>query len=115
MDNCIFCKIVSGEISADKVYEDEDVMAFRDVNPAAKVHVLVVPKKHYGSLNELSASEDCAYIMEKIIKAVNKIAVSEKLTGGYRLIANTGEDAGQTVHHLHFHVLGGEKLPVKII
>ena len=108
MCDCIFCKIISGDIPSTKVYEDETVFAFRDINPQAPTHILVVPKEHIGSVAELtaeniSAAGDC-------LLAAAKIAESEGLTGGYRVISNIGADAGQTVKHLHFHVLGGVRM-----
>lgn len=112
-DNCLFCKIISGEIPSAKVYEDESVYAFRDINPQAPVHVLVVPKEHIPSALELDghscrAAADC-------FAAIAKIAKSEGLENGFRVINNCGEDGGQTVKHLHFHLLGGVKLSEKIL
>ena len=106
--DCIFCKIVSGEIPSKKVYEDEKILAFNDLNPQAKVHVLVIPKKHILCVDEIdsSNSETVAYIFEKI----PVIAKSLGLSDGYRVITNCGDDACQSVKHLHFHILGGEKL-----
>ena len=107
--DCIFCKIISGDIPSAKVYEDEHCYAFRDINPQAPVHVLVVPKKHIASVDEITAENgDC---VAAIFKAIPKIAAAEGLTNGYRVITNCGEDACQTVKHLHFHVMGGKKLP----
>ena len=106
--DCIFCKIVAGEIPSAKVYEDENVYAFRDIQPQAPVHVLVVPKAHIASADEVSA-ENAALVAE-IFKAIPKIAKAEDLTNGYRVITNCGEDGCQSVKHLHFHVLGGKKL-----
>ena len=106
--DCIFCKIVAGEIPSAKVYEDENVYAFRDIQPQAPVHVLVVPKTHIASADEVSA-ENAALVAE-IFKAIPKIAKAEGLTNGYRVITNCGEDGCQSVKHLHFHVLGGKKL-----
>ena len=106
--DCIFCKIVAGEIPSAKVYEDENVYAFRDIQPQAPVHVLVVPKAHIASSDEVS-TENAALVAE-IFKAIPKIAKAEGLTNGYRVITNCGEDGCQSVKHLHFHVLGGKKL-----
>ena len=106
--DCIFCKIIAGEIPSAKVYEDENVYAFRDIQPQAPVHVLVVPKTHIASADEVSA-ENAALVAE-IFKAIPKIAKAEGLTNGYRVITNCGEDGCQSVKHLHFHVLGGKKL-----
>ncbi len=109
MSNCIFCKIIAGEIPSTKVYEDELVYAFRDINPMAPVHVLVVPKQHIASADEVSA-KNSSYIAA-IFEAIPKIAATEGLSNGYRVITNCGEDGCQSVKHLHFHVLGGKKLP----
>ena len=109
MSNCIFCKIIAGEIPSAKVYEDDAVYAFRDINPMAPVHVLIVPKAHIESANDITA-ENAAYVA-RIFEAIPKIAASEGLTNGYRVITNCGEDGCQSVKHLHFHLLGGKKLP----
>ena len=108
MADCLFCKIAAGEIPSTKVYEDEDVFAFRDINPQAPVHILVIPKKHIGSVDEVTAqnSDIVAYIFEKI----PAIAKAAGITNGYRVISNCGNDACQSVHHLHFHILGGAQL-----
>ena len=104
MEDCLFCKIAAGDIPSKKLYEDEQVVAFYDIAPQAKVHFLVIPKKHISSAAALT-EEDGALLG-------HVFAVIAKLANGYRVISNVGEDAGQTVKHLHFHVLGGEKLPV---
>lgn len=109
MSDCLFCKIIEGVIPSTKVYEDEYVYAFRDIEPMAPVHVLVVPKVHIPSADGVNA-ENSAYVA-RIFEAIPKIAASEGLTNGYRVITNCGEDACQTVKHLHFHILGGKKLP----
>ncbi len=114
MDNCIFCKIVKGDIPSTKVYEDEKVLAFRDINPVAPVHIIIIPKLHIANVNELT--QENAEIMGDIHLAAKKIA--EKLgiaKEGYRLINNCGENAGQTVFHLHYHLIGGLKLGASII
>ena len=108
MNDCLFCRIIAGEIPSTKVYEDEDVFAFRDINPQAPTHILVVPKEHVGSVAELNA--DNAALAAKCLLAAGKIAAAEGLDGGYRIVSNCGADAGQTVHHLHFHILGGKRL-----
>lgn len=109
MSNCIFCKIVNGEIPCSKVYEDEKVLAFNDINPAAPVHVLVIPKQHIGSVLELNESN--ISITVDIFNAVNKIARQLGLEkDGFRVVANTGVNGGQTVAHLHYHILGGRSL-----
>ena len=108
-DNCIFCKIIKGEIPSTKVYEDELVCAFNDINPAAKIHILVIPKKHINSLKELT-EEDEKYVWA-IHKAINKIARNQGFAeSGYRVIVNCGKDAGQEVMHIHYHILAGEKI-----
>ena len=109
MTNCIFCKIINGEIPSSKVYEDDNVYAFRDINPMAPVHVLVVPKTHIASADGIDA-ENSAYVA-RIFEAIPKIAASEGLVNGYRVITNCGSDACQSVKHLHFHILGGKQLP----
>lgn len=104
MKDCLFCKIVAGEIPSTKVYEDEKVFAFRDINPQMPVHVLIVPKEHYSFLGDGLSNEDTGYLFN----AAKKIADIEGiLESGYRVIVNIGDDAQQTVHHLHVHVLGG--------
>lgn len=110
--DCLFCKIIDGSIPSTKVYEDDSVFAFRDINPEAPVHILVIPKKHIASMDEVN--EENAELVAKIFTAIPKIAKSEGLTNGYRVISNCGEDAGQSVFHLHFHVVGGTKLPLHI-
>lgn len=112
MDNCLFCKIISGEIPSSKVYEDEFVFAFRDINPQMPTHILVVPKEHIASVAELNASN--SMIAAKCLEAAATIAEQEGLTNGYRIVSNVGDDAGQTVHHLHFHILGGGRMEDKM-
>ena len=107
--NCIFCKIIAGEIPSAKVYEDEHVFAFRDINPQTPVHILVVPKVHMESTDAVNG-ENSVYVA-KIFEAIPKIAAEAGLANGYRVITNCGEDACQTVKHLHFHVMGGRALP----
>ncbi|MDX6197799.1 MAG: histidine triad family protein [Actinomycetota bacterium] len=106
--SCLFCGIVAGEIPATVVYETERTLAFRDLNPGAPMHVLVVPRDHHANAGEL-AEADPAYAGE-VLAAAAAVARQEGLTGGYRLVANTGDDAGQTVDHLHVHVLGGRRM-----
>ena len=113
MSDCLFCKIAAGEIPSTCVYEDEDVFAFRDINPQAPVHVLVVPKIHIGSVSEINA--DNAAAASRCLEVIGGIAEKEGLENGYRVISNCGPDAGQTVHHLHFHILGGVKMGEKIV
>ncbi len=109
MSDCLFCKIIAGEIPSTKVYEDDAVYAFRDINPMAPTHVLIVPKTHIASADGVDA-ENSAYVA-KIFEAIPKIANAEGLVNGYRVITNCGEDGCQSVKHLHFHLLGGKKLP----
>ena len=114
MEDCLFCKIVKGEIPSTKVYEDDEVLAFEDINPAAPIHILVIPKKHISSIVELN--EENKDIVGKIFITINKIAKENGfLEDGFRVISNCGENAGQTVKHLHFHILAGKKLGEKII
>lgn len=106
--NCLFCKIIKGEIPSAKVYENEYVYAFRDIQPQAPVHVLIVPKMHLCSADEVNA-ENSIYVA-KIFEAIPEIAKAEGLAEGYRVITNCGKHACQSVSHLHFHVLGGKQL-----
>ena len=113
MENCLFCKIIAGEIPSKKVYEDENVYAFHDINPNAPVHVLVIPKVHIASIQEVG--EDNLPAVTAVLKAIPVIAEQLGLAeNGYRVITNCGEDGGQSVKHLHFHILGGKKLPVTL-
>jgi histidine triad (HIT) family protein len=110
--DCLFCKIINGDIPSSKVYEDEDVLAFKDINPNAKVHVLVIPKLHIACADEINGenSAEIAYIFEKI----PFIARQAGIVNGYRIISNCGDDGCQSVKHLHFHIIGGEKLSEKM-
>ena len=110
--SCLFCKIVAGEIPSTKVYEDDLVLAFRDINPAAPTHILVIPKTHIGSVAEITAEN--SGVVAHIFQVIPQIAAAEGLTGGYRVISNCGADAGQSVHHLHFHILGGRALSLEM-
>ena len=110
MSDCLFCKIIAGDIPSNKVYEDDLCYAFNDIAPQAPVHFLVIPKQHIDSVAAITAENSA--VVAKSFEVIAKLAAQEGLTGGYRVISNVGEDAGQTVKHLHFHVLGGEKLPV---
>ena len=110
--DCIFCKIVNGEIPSNKAYEDDKVLAFYDLEPQAPVHILVVPKEHVASVDEISAEN--SILVSKIFEAIPEIAKAEGLTGGYRVITNCGDDACQSVKHLHFHILGGAQLVEKM-
>ena len=114
MEDCIFCKIIKGEIPSTKVYEDDKVLAFKDINPAAPIHVLVIPKKHIE--NVLEINEENKEITSDIFLAINKIAKQLGIDkDGFRIINNCGKDAGQEVMHLHFHILAGAKLGEKIV
>ena len=113
MDDCIFCKIIKGEIPSKKVYEDEEFLAFHDINPAAPIHILVIPKKHISMLTELKQTDEA--LMGKMFTIINKIAKQEGFEKeGYRVIVNCGKNSGQEVMHIHFHILGGMKLGEKI-
>ena len=112
MSDCLFCKIIAGDIPSTKVYEDELVLAFRDIAPQAPIHILVIPKEHIASVAEIN--EKNSAVISHIFEVIAKIAKEEDLVGGYRVVSNCGDDAGQTVHHLHFHILGGKKLNVEM-
>ena len=112
MSNCLFCKIIGGEIPSTKVYEDELVFAFRDIAPQAPTHILVVPKAHIESCNGITA--DNSAVVAHIFEVIPQIAKEEGLENGYRVVSNCGVDAGQTVHHLHFHILGGKQLALEM-
>lgn len=106
MSDCLFCRIVRKEIPSEILFEDDDVLAFRDINPQAPVHFLVIPKKHIDSLTGVGPAEE--RLMARIVAAINNIAEKQGLlAGGFRVVTNIGREAGQTVGHLHFHVLGG--------
>ena len=108
MADCLFCKIIAGEIPSSKVYEDEFCYAFRDINPQAPVHVLVVSKEHVANVQEAAALSDEA--LAAVIRAIGRIAQQEKLDNGFRVVTNCGKDACQSVNHLHFHILGGRQM-----
>ena len=112
MENCIFCKIAAGEIPSTKVYEDEQVLAFRDINPMAPTHILVIPKTHIPSVAGIT--EENANLVAHIFTVIPQIAEKEGLVNGYRVVSNCGPDAGQTVPHLHFHILGGRELTLEM-
>lgn len=109
-EDCVFCKIVEGKIPSTKVYEDDEVLAFKDINPIAPIHILIIPKKHIKSLTELNDDKLLSHIFKVIKEVAKSQGVEEK---GYRVITNVGEDGGQAVKHLHFHVIGGKKLPTR--
>ena len=106
--DCLFCKIIAGEIPSTKVYEDEKVLAFRDIAPMAPTHILIISKQHISGVDEITPENSA--IVSYIFEVIPKIAKEEGLDGGYRVVSNIGEDGGQTVRHLHFHILGGKKL-----
>ena len=112
MSNCLFCKIIAGEIPSTKVYEDELVYAFRDIAPQAPTHILVVPKIHVEDVNGITAENNA--VIAHIFTVIPQIAKAENLENGYRVVSNCGADAGQTVQHLHFHILGGKKLALEM-
>lgn len=110
--DCLFCKIIAGEIPSTKVYEDDNVYAFRDINPQAPVHILVIPKNHIPSVDAITAENSDA--VAKIFEVIPKIAKGEGLENGYRVISNIGSDGCQSVKHMHFHILGGKQLSEKM-
>lgn len=112
MKDCLFCKIIDGEIPSEKVYESETILAFKDINPQAPVHILVIPKMHIESLNGIN--EDNIGVVADIMLVIKQLAEEFSLKSGYRVVTNIGEHGGQTVRHLHFHILGGEKLTEKM-
>ena len=114
MDDCLFCKIIKGEIPSQKVYEDEEILAFKDINPAAPVHILVIPKKHIDSIAKMEKEDEV--LVGKIYTVINKIAEEQGVKeDGFRVIVNCGKNGGQEVMHLHFHLLAGTKLGEKIV
>lgn len=112
MTDCLFCKIIAGDIPSTKVYEDETVFAFRDINPQAPTHILVIPKTHIPGCNGVTA--DNSSVVAHIFEVIPQIAQAEGLVNGYRVVSNCGADAGQTVPHLHFHILGGKTLNLEM-
>lgn len=108
MENCLFCKIVAGQIPGDIVYSDEDVVAFKDINPRAPVHILIIPRRHIPSITDVTPEDGplLGILFSVAARLAHKLGVDE---GGYRVVSNVGRDAGQTVFHLHFHLLGGRK------
>lgn len=109
MSDCIFCKIINGEIPSEKLYEDDKVLAFNDINPEAPVHFLVIPKKHIKNVNEITEENSAiiSHVFEVIKKITQNLGISED---GYRVVTNIGQNGGQTVGHMHFHILGGRNL-----
>ena len=112
MENCLFCKIAAGVIPSTKVYEDDLVLAFRDIAPQAPTHILVIPKAHIESCNGVTVEN--ADVIAHIFTVIPKIAAEEGLENGYRVVSNCGVHAGQTVFHLHFHILGGKQLALEM-
>lgn len=109
MSDCLFCKIVAGELPSDRVYEDEKVIVFKDIYPKADVHLLAIPRQHVASLNELDESHD--EVMAHLLRLMPKLAKQQGLDNGFRVIINTGPGGGQEVYHLHLHLMGGSRLP----
>ena len=107
MNDCLFCKIIAGEVPSDKVYEDDTVYAFRDISPQAPVHILIIPKEHIKSAAQINS--DNSAVVAHIFETAAKIAESEGLDDGFRIVNNCGDSAGQTVKHLHFHLMGGRE------
>lgn len=108
MADCLFCKIAAGEIPSDNVYKSENVVAFRDINPAAPTHVLVIPVRHVASAADLGESD--GDLLAELFRTMASLAESEGLSNGWRVVTNVGADAGQSVHHLHFHLIGGRTM-----
>ncbi len=107
-NDCLFCRIVAKEVDADIVHDSSEVLAFRDINPAAPTHVLVIPKRHIASANELSDAD--GHLLVDLFQTMASVSATAGLEGGHRIVTNVGHDAGQSVHHLHFHVVGGRSL-----
>ena len=112
MENCLFCKIIAGEIPSTKVYEDEMILAFRDIAPMAPTHILVIPKAHIGSVQEITAENSA--VVTHIFEVIPRIAQAEGLANGFRVVSNCGDDGCQSVHHLHFHILGGKQMELQM-
>lgn len=110
--DCLFCKIAAGEIPSAKVYEDDEILAFRDIAPQAPTHILVIPKAHLSGVSAITAEH--ANLIGRIFAVIPEIARQEGLEKGYRVVSNCGPDAGQTVNHLHFHILGGKVLETQM-
>ena len=110
--NCLFCKIIAGDIPSTKVYEDDLILAFRDIAPQAPTHILVIPKVHISGCDGVTAENSA--VVAHIFAVIPQIAKAEGLANGYRVVSNCGEDAGQTVPHLHFHILGGKRLSLEM-
>ncbi len=109
MSDCIFCKIIAGEIPSDKLYEDDEIIVFRDINPQAPVHFLLVPKKHIAMPKDVSANDD--KVMGKLFRVAAQVAAAENVADNYRIVLNNGAKSGQEVFHIHMHILGGKEKP----
>ena len=109
MSECLFCKIIAGDISSETVYEDEQLVVFRDINPKAEVHLLVIPRQHIASLDEVTPEQDA--LLAYMLRVMPQLAKSQGLEDGFRTIINTGKEGGQIIFHLHMHLLGGKDLP----
>ena len=113
MEKCIFCKIVKRELPSEIIYEDEEIVAFRDINPSAPIHILIIPKKHVEKLTDIEKEDEA--VIGRIYTVINEIAKNEEIfEKGFRVIINCGKDGGQIINHLHFHLIGGKKLGTKI-
>ena len=112
MNDCLFCRIIAGEIPSSRVYEYDTILAFRDIAPQAPTHILVIPKAHISGCDGVTAENSA--VVAHIFEVIPQIARAEGLTGGYRVVSNCGSDAGQTVPHLHFHILGGKALALEM-
>lgn len=108
MSDCLFCSIIDGEIDAEVVYGDEEVVAFKDVNPQAPVHILIVPRRHIETIDDITAGDET--LMGRLVDAARRIAEEKNITDGYRLVFNCGENAGQEVMHIHLHLLAGREM-----
>ena len=111
--DCLFCRIISGEIPSKTVYEDDSIKAFCDINPQTPVHILVIPKIHMASTDAVTPKN--SYVVARIFEKIPQIAKEAGLSNGYRVITNCGEDAAQSVKHLHFHIMGGCKMPERMV
>jgi len=109
MSDCLFCKIIAGDIPSETVYEDERLVVFRDINPKAEVHLLVIPRQHIASLDEVTPEQDA--LVAHMLRVMPQLAKSQGLEDGFRTIINTGKEGGQIIFHLHMHLLGGKDLP----
>ncbi len=112
MSDCLFCKIAAGQIPSNIVYEDDKILAFRDIAPQAPTHILLIPRAHISGMQDITAENSA--LIAHIFQVIPEIAKAEGLAGGYRVISNCGPDAGQSVQHLHFHLLGGKALPLEM-